>query len=66
MSETKKQKMKITISGRSYGVSLMRALHERSMLDPDAPDAIAVPSKYLRMEPVKYSRNVVTERKVTK
>ena len=29
-------------SGRNYGASFMRALKERSMLDPDAPDAIAV------------------------
>lgn len=29
-------------SSRKYGASLMRALKERSMLDPDAPDAIAV------------------------
>ena len=61
MSEAKKQKMKITMSGRNYGASLMRALHERSMLDPDAPNAIAVPSKYLRMEPVKYSRMIGNE-----
>lgn len=27
-------------SGRNYGASFMRALKERSMLDPDAPDAI--------------------------
>lgn len=27
-------------SGRKYGASFMRALKERSMLDPDAPDAI--------------------------
>lgn len=29
-------------SGRNYGASFMRALKERSMLDPDAPDAIVV------------------------
>ena len=29
-------------SSRKYGASFMRALKERSMLDPDAPDAIVV------------------------
>lgn len=29
-------------SGRKYGASFIRALKERSMLDPDAPDAIVV------------------------
>lgn len=36
---------KITIaSGRKYGASLVRALQERSMLDPNAPDAIVFTS----------------------
>lgn len=32
-------------SGRKYGASFMRALKERSMLDPDAPDAIVATDK---------------------
>lgn len=31
-------------SGRKYGASFMRALHERAMLDPDAPNAIVFTS----------------------
>jgi len=63
MSEAKKQKMTITASGRNHGASFMRALHERAMLDPDAPSAIVFTSasKYLRMEPMKCTRNEVTE-----
>lgn len=31
-------------SGRKYGASFVRALKERSMLDPDAPDAVVFTS----------------------
>lgn len=45
-------------SGRKYGASFMRALRERSMLDPDAPGAIVVATdqkedKWLRNHPKK-------------
>lgn len=43
-SEAKKQKTTIIASGRKYGASFVRALKERSMLDPDAPNAIVFTS----------------------
>ncbi len=39
-----KQKKTTTASGRKYGASFVRALKERSMLDPDAPNAIVFTS----------------------
>lgn len=57
--------IRIGPSGRNHGASFMRALHERAMLDPDAPNAIGftsnAASRYLRMEPMQCTRNVVTE-----
>lgn len=43
-SEAMKTKTTIIASGRKYGASFVRALRERAMLDPDAPDAIVLPS----------------------
>ncbi len=39
-----KQKTTNIASGRKYGASFVRALKERAMLDPDAPNAIVFPS----------------------